>query len=225
MFFESKTIAEEENVGKQLRRAREARELTLEAVAKKLNINVQYLRALEAGDRRRLPKGVYARNFLREYGRFLALDYRSLIEQYQEEEGVERRPSTGALFERRIVPKKQLVAVPIVTRNIIIGVIAAICLIYLGFLLKNIFAPPDLMLVQPDKDITSAERQIELIGRTEPEVDVTINGQVVQVATDGEFKEEIFLEKGLNTITINAKKKYGRPATLIRHILYEENLP
>lgn len=222
LFFNKKPLSfDEHSVGRQLRQAREEHKMSLEIVSKKLAIQPKYLAALESGDRRQLPQGVYARNFLREYARFLGLDYKSLLRQFLEEDRF-NPVSEEKVFERRIVPKIDLLSVPILTRNIIIGIIAAVCLIYLGFLLKNIFSPPSLVLTEPAIDKTVFERQLKIAGQTEPEANVTINNQTIQVATDGSFYEEVYLERGLNTITVKAQKKYGQPAILNRYILFEE---
>lgn len=209
------------SVGEQLRRAREEKKLSLETVAKKLLIRSSYLQALETGDRRRLPKGVYARNFLREYARFLGLDYRSLGEQF-DNETVKPQEQSGGLFERQIVAKRYLVAMPALVRNTIIIVVAALCLLYLGFLVKRIFEPPLLAVDQPASDLTVNERQIELRGHTLPETDVTINGQTVQVASDGTFGQAVYLEPGLNTIVVTAKKKYSKQSEMTRNVLFQE---
>ena len=221
--FERKDISfNRETVGSQLKQAREEKKITVEQIAKKLLIRASYLSALETGDRRKLPKGVYARNFLREYARFLGLDYKSLLDQYKAETVVPPK-SSGGLFERQIVAKRYLVAMPALVRNTIIIVVAAFCLIYLGFLVKRIFEPPLLVIDQPSMDITVQEKQIEFKGHTSPETDVTINGQSAQVAVDGTFGQTIYLEPGLNTISVTAKKKYSRTAVLVRNVLYQEN--
>jgi len=218
MFFEKTKIAEEETVGSQLTQARLAKNISLDAAAKRLNIHRKYLEALERDDRGKLPTGVYARNFLREYARFLALDSGVLVDQFIK---AEQSRTEAVPFERQIVAKRYLVAVPIVVRNAIIACAALICLVYLGFLVNQIFKAPDLALEYPPDDATVAERRLEIRGLTEPETDVTINGQAVQVAVEGRFIKELYLEPGLNTITVIAKKKYSRPASIVRYILFE----
>lgn len=220
--FSSRKIASFDiSVGEQLRRAREEKKLSLEIVAKKLLIRSSYLQALETGDRRRLPKGVYARNFLREYARFLGLDYRSLGEQF-DSETIKPREQSGGLFERQIVAKRYLVAIPALVRNTIIIVVATLCVLYLGFLVKRIFEPPFLAIDQPTQDLTVTERQIELRGHTVPETEVTINGQTVQVSSDGTFGQTVYLEQGLNIIAVTAKKKYSRQTEMTRNVLFQE---
>ncbi len=218
MFFERKQIAAEETVGSQLRQAREQKNLSLEKAANRLNIKRDYLAALEQDDIKRLPTGVYARNFLREYARLLGLDARSLVEQFAK---TEHRIEEPAPFERQIVAKRYLVAVPVLVRNVIIAVVALICLVYLGFLVDKIFQAPFLTLEYPGLDTSVQDRRLEVRGLTAPETDVTINGQTVQVSVEGRFIKELYLEQGLNTITVVAKKKYSRPASVVRYVLFE----
>lgn len=222
MFFQKKPLSfDSETIGQQLRNAREEKKLTIKAIAKKLIIKPDYLEALERNDQNKLPKGVYAKNYLREYARFLGLDYQSLDEQFFNENKTIKNIDKG-VFERQIVAKKYLVAVPVVVRNLLIGLVALFCLIYLVVLINRIFQAPFLIIDQPSGDIATTERQLIINGRTQPESDVTVNNQGVQVASNGNFKKEVYLEKGLNTITITSKKKNSRTATVVRRILFQE---
>lgn len=60
-----------EELGRELKALREARGVTLEAIAAKTKISVYTLQALEAGAFSRLPAAVFARMFLRQYLAFL----------------------------------------------------------------------------------------------------------------------------------------------------------
>jgi cytoskeletal protein RodZ len=73
-------------IGEQLRQAREARELSLEQVARETLIRVRYLQAMEAGEFSALPSQAQARGFLRTYAGFLRLDERQLLRDLEEEE-------------------------------------------------------------------------------------------------------------------------------------------
>ena len=61
-------------IGERLRAAREARGLSLEAVAAELRIRVVILAAMEREDHAALPERVYLLGLLRTYARFLGLD-------------------------------------------------------------------------------------------------------------------------------------------------------
>jgi len=67
-------------VGKKLRDAREALDLTLEQVAGETHIRLHYLRAMEAGQFDAIPSRVQMRGFLRSYAGFLRIDVQPLYE-------------------------------------------------------------------------------------------------------------------------------------------------
>jgi cytoskeletal protein RodZ len=66
-------------VGKILREARQARELTIEQVAETTYIRQHYLLAMEAGDFAALPSPVQMRGFLRAYADFLDIEAEPLL--------------------------------------------------------------------------------------------------------------------------------------------------
>jgi cytoskeleton protein RodZ len=61
-------------VGAQLRRAREARGLSLDALTRSTKISATTLAAIEAGDIQKLPAPVYARGFVKAYAAEVGLD-------------------------------------------------------------------------------------------------------------------------------------------------------
>jgi cytoskeletal protein RodZ len=62
------------SVGETLRRARENRNLELEQVSRELKIATRFLEAIEREQFERLPGGVFAKSFVRQYARMLDLD-------------------------------------------------------------------------------------------------------------------------------------------------------
>lgn len=86
-----------EELGAALRRAREAKGLSLRDVQAELRIRQRYLEALEEGRWQDIPGATYARGFARSYGRFLGVDvepYLQALRQPAEEaaRGVEGPP-------------------------------------------------------------------------------------------------------------------------------------
>src|SRR5512140_3224043 len=61
-------------IGPDLRRAREARDLSIEAAAEATKIRARYIQALEDEDFDALPAPVFATGLLRSYSAFLSLD-------------------------------------------------------------------------------------------------------------------------------------------------------
>ena len=65
-----------------LKRAREAKALTLDDLSRTTKINRTILGALESGDVSHLPSGVYARGFVKAYAREVGLDPDEMANQY-----------------------------------------------------------------------------------------------------------------------------------------------
>ncbi len=63
--------------------AREARGLTLADVFERTRISAENLHAIESLDFAALPPPIYARTFIRQYGRFLGVDARETLAQYE----------------------------------------------------------------------------------------------------------------------------------------------
>lgn len=71
--------AKEPGVGRLLRQAREARNLSLEDMARHLRLSVRQVTALEEDDHDKLSGDVFLRGFIRNYARFVDLDASPLL--------------------------------------------------------------------------------------------------------------------------------------------------
>ena len=70
------------SVGEELRRERLLRHVTLQEVAEATKISHNQLEALEQNDFARLPGGVYTRNFIRAYAKYIGASEESMINTY-----------------------------------------------------------------------------------------------------------------------------------------------
>jgi hypothetical protein len=95
------------------------------------------------------------------------------------------------------------------------------CLAYLGFYLKRIVSAPDLTVWEPAGNLKTTSTVWEINGQSEPEAEIRINGEEVLSAKNGDFSLLVNLKKGLNNITISAKKKHSSEAIIERQILVE----
>lgn len=77
-----------ERVGEILRRERERRQLSIEAVAKKLRLNAKYIESLESNRYNQLPGDTYIRVYLRSLSSFLSLNAEEIFRRFFEERGV-----------------------------------------------------------------------------------------------------------------------------------------
>lgn len=73
---------ETDSLGTHLRREREARGVSLDAVAAATRIPLRTLQAMESDEWSRLPGGIFNRGFVRSVGLFLGLDADGLVTEY-----------------------------------------------------------------------------------------------------------------------------------------------
>jgi len=71
------------SVGETLRRERVRRNLDLNQVSEELKISTRFLQAMETGNFDRLPGGVFAKAFVRQYAQLLELDAEELASEVQ----------------------------------------------------------------------------------------------------------------------------------------------
>jgi cytoskeleton protein RodZ len=80
-------------VGESLRRARLKRNLALEEISDELKISTRFLQAIESDQYDKLPGGVFAKSFVRQYARLLGLDEEEIAGRMQQAMGpVEEAP-------------------------------------------------------------------------------------------------------------------------------------
>lgn len=216
--FTPKKIHQTESWGEKLRQTRLFKNLRIADVAKKLNIRPEYLIALEEERFDNLPAGLYGKNFIKEYGRFLGLNTKDIIKDWDTQM---LRAGSDDPFSRKILARHKFIIFPKIIRNLLIIGAIVICFLYLIFYFKKIILPPKLIINQPATNLAYKGSSITISGQTEAEAEVRINGEIVLNNHGGAFTQTINLKRGLNNIIIKAKKKYSREETATRQILVE----
>jgi len=207
-------------IAKELKRARENKKLSLEEASQKTKINIKYLIALEKGDFLALPKGLYGKNFLKEYSIFLGLNRSYFLEVYNDSKLLKREPAKN-LFSNQVVKNKYFLAIPNLLRKILILTIVFVFFAYLLFSFQKLNSSPRLEINYPPDNFITNEKIIKIKGLTEQSVDISINGDNILVNLDGTFSQKINLKSGINEIVIEAKKKYGKTHTIKKQILLQ----
>lgn len=224
-FRPTKILSASEIVAEQLCQRRQEKNLKLKDIAKKLNIKYEYLEALEKGEYNKLPAGVYGKNFLREYAIYLGLDYKKLVKELAADRNINEAGGGKEIFSQQIVKKYNFLVIPKIIRSFVIVIIVLAFFTYLGFCLKRIISPPLVDIIEPPDNLVTDNNFVIVLGKTEPEAQVTINGELIPLSQDEKesfFTKRVNLKAGLNTITVIAKKKYGREITIQRQILVNE---
>jgi cytoskeletal protein RodZ len=75
---------------------RQNRGVSLEQIAESTKISIRWLRAIEHGDFRKLPGGVYDTNYIRQYAKAIDFDEAELLATYRRATGVSALPPESA---------------------------------------------------------------------------------------------------------------------------------
>lgn len=213
--FLSHAIPQPAHAGESLRRAREERHLSLRTVARETKLPIKHLQAIEAGDWESLPRGDYARYFMREYAKYLSLDPEPLLSEV----------APGALPMQASQPARRPVdttrAVHPMRRLLVLGILVLV-LGYLVFAARVVLRPSELTLTSPEQDVATDQAVLIVSGVTVAGTEVTLNGAPVQVNERGRFSQEVPLQPGLNILTIVGKKGLSRAVTVVRRVLFTQ---
>lgn len=216
--FIPKPLPHESSLGEQLRQARLQKNHRIEDLARSLGIRREYLEAIEESQYDRLPSGLYGKSFLRKYALRLGFKTKDISAE------LERIAAENELdnpFSQKIVKKHKFIIFPRLVRNIIFGAAIVACLLYLALYSKKIIQAPELIITQPENNAQIEENSYLVKGQTDAEAEVRINDAIVLNNDRGSFSQLVNLKKGINTLTISAKKKYSRPRIETRQILVE----
>lgn len=213
--FQKKEITGSQTLGEKLKNAREEQGYTLEQVAEQTRIKAANIHYLETGEYNKLPGLLFIENYLKTYVNFLQLSWPRVKKMYEKERIMYREPDKPGKSARHI---KRALNVPKLVYGLLIGMVVLIILAYLGFEISNIVEPPALEIYNVPDNMITENRSVDMVGRTDPEANVFINGQMISVDPSGNFQEVVSLQEGINTMTISAKKKHSKEIVVIKQI-------
>ncbi len=85
---------------------------------------------------------------------------------------------------------------------------------------RGIMGGPSLVLTRPADGITATTSLIHISGNAQRASSVTINDRSIFMDLTGNFSEELFLQKGYNSIVVTAQNPQGESMTEVRHVLF-----
>lgn len=219
--FVKKALIPPERVCFRLRALRQEKKVSLEEMESRTHISKKYLQAMEECRFRDVPfAGVYQKNFVKSYVEALGVNPEPFLRQYIIEETVkeDKKPKTE---QEKEIARSRWNILPTFLRFALVLIPALILIGYLGWQVRRIVTPPSLTLYSPVEGFITPDSTVSVQGETEPEAQISINGQEIKNSEKGQFKEEINLAEGVNTITIVVQKKHGKTTTETRHVVYK----
>lgn len=205
------------HVGEKLSEERIRRGLGLEEVAKATKIRVSFLQAIEKGECSKLPSGVYAHGFVRNYARFLELPEREIMalfkREYDEEKMVKVLPDGFA--RQNDFPLKRFKVAQVLK---ILPLIFFVLLIYIIFQYRSAIFNPPLSVSAPAENSVISSQAVTVIGKTDPNSTVFVNSETASLDKDGNFQKTINIFPGKTKIIIKSVNKFNKTTTLERQI-------
>lgn len=207
--------------GPALRQLRELRGFTREQLADATKIHISVIMAFEEERLADITDPAYAERHVRALlvpleGRlaYFLPKYRELLDR----KGVGQTRSVNApraVRRRDFFVTSQAVA--------FVGFLALVALAagYLVWQARILQEPPPLSVVSPVEGQSLADPRVDVRGETAPGALVTVNGQPAVVAADGTFTLSFDVPRGLTTLSIVAKRRYGSSATDTRSVTYD----
>ena len=222
--FFTRKISQVASVGDILEQRRLSLGIAIERVARETSLQGRYIRALELGDAKNLPPEIYVRGFLTTYARYLRVDVKALLEQWDRERGIskslqesQKRQTLPTFREKKsILPKMKFT--PSVVKFGLIGLGVIAVGLYLTLSVTSLARAPELELEEPTSDRSVTDSSIVFVGHTQSSAQLTINDQPVHVSDDGYFRQVLSLQEGINDIEIVASNKLGKESRLTRRI-------
>lgn len=216
MSFTRRDVNQGEHVGDVIRSLREENQWTRTELAHQSGVKEQYIEAFEEYRYNQLPGVVYAKNFLIQIARALRINESRLLSVFESE-------YSSFPFKKTFTPPNEVSMPTLWTpkriRAILLFVLLFIAIGYVIIKLSGLFTPPELIILAPQDNIEITETSVVLEGKTDPGVEITINNAPIDVSDQGEFRTNVDLTLGVNTLTIVATKKFGQQTIEERNLL------
>lgn len=209
-------------VGEILKERRLAKGFTLAEVEKATKIREKFLLAIENDDNKELPSISYAKGFVKNYSEFVGLNSSDVLAFFRRQ--TKEVPRTSIVLKGMADPLNKPVFQLTPSRFLagIVGLFLALFLFYFSSQYKKLHDPPFLDLETPEENLVTAERRIDVLGKTDPDATVAINGVSVLVRSDGKFFDQVSLDPGVNKIEVTASSRYGKTMTIVREVGAQE---
>ena len=204
------------NLAEFLKEKRKNKNLNLDKLSDLTKIQIYHLEALEAGQFEKLPPSIYRAGIFKRLAKFLDVDKNEIIQMYQQE----IQPVGISSYNENIIKPKKNSYFVLTQKKIVIflGILLLILLsAYLCYQFKFLVGPPNLA-VDPKEDMIIQQESLTIRGKTDSGVDLTINGENVYVASDGNFSKEVQLANGINIVEVKVVNNFGKSTKIVRQI-------
>lgn len=190
------------------------RGLNIKRLSELSGISIKNLELIFSGNSERLPSAPYLKGYIFKLGEILDFDPDEVWDRMKKSAGG-KNEEVDELPKNRFSRESYL-------KYMVAGTIIFLLVVYGFSRFYKISGTPFLDISYPrDNMAVVSENPISISGRASNTDELKMNGESVQIQQDGQWKKEVFLQAGINTIEITAKKFLGREIKITRQIIYQ----
>jgi transcriptional regulator with XRE-family HTH domain len=219
--FSTKKIKSEKTVGERLKNVRLRKKLSLLEAETGTKVRVKYLTAIEEGKWSELPQNVYTRGFVLAYVKYLGLDSKSFISDYESEISFRQKQESQKISYTQSVKDRKVLITPRLLAYSVLAISILGMFSYIVFQLLSFAGNPNLKIISPENNIVMESDTMDLAGMTDVDAFVAVNGENVPVSNDGRFLLKLKLHQGVNMIKIQAVNKAKKESSEVYTIDYK----
>lgn len=214
-------------VGSILKSARERKGLTYKEIFQTIKIHPRFLQALEEGNWDVFSGGVHAKGFLKNYAEYLEVNLDEISAFFRREYSEKETGKTGRRGIRgpeiknilRPLSAPRLTLTPGLVLAAATTVFVTLFFGYVIYQYHSFAGAPILIVDQPRTDLTVSDPLLNVVGRTDPDADIFLNGQQITLSGKGTFKTHITLAEGVNVLNFIAENKLGKTNKVTRTVV------
>ena len=167
-----------------------------------------------------MPAPVFTRGFIKNYAEFLGLDVQEVLAFFRREFDERKAKKKPSLKPPQPIRKTLEIFTP---SNFIITIVSILVIGFLGYLYiqyRSYSKSPELFISKPTDRVQQTLSYTEVVGKTDEDAIVKVNGQTIRSAGNGNFSVTVDLSEGENKIQISAVNPLGKETVETRTVYY-----
>ena len=201
------------DLGEILKTQRKKYKYTYSDVQQKIKIHPNYVRALEENNYSLFDSKVHALGFLRIYSTLLGLNVDQILALWRREHSSEFPDDLDSSEPRQKLSKIISGTFSFSFKKLLIFFGSVVLIGFFGYLFysyKTYQGPPLLELSSPEDNKIVKSNPVDIIGKTDIDATLLVNGERVLLRPDGSFAVSVNLHEGLNTLSITSINKLDK---------------
>lgn len=204
-------------VGEILSQRRKTLGLNLLDIEKETKIRLKYLEAIEKNNFSQIAESTVVKGFIRNYASALSLSPENVLAVFRRDF---RENEKGQIIPRAITEQfdeTKFYWTPKATFILLLVLLLSGFSFFFFKQYSKFSAAPELEVSSPKEGQVFKEK-VDVIGKADKDATVRIDGTIISITSNGQFKEEIVLPRGDNIVTIEAINRQGKKNVVNRKI-------